>query len=240
MKSVRFRFAGAISSIAYLSSILLSSDSAIAAAKPWRILPKLPSRGAPGTNGSGASRPSCLESAKPMVVLASTSSNWGETIDAHPTFWFYQPYQGVAVQLDLRDENTQSVVFSSTYKVKGDAGIAKLTLPETAPTLEVDKLYRWQVSFVCDAKSQQAYIAKGVIVRRKLSDSLNYKLQRAKPEERASIFAEQGLWYNALNELADLRQKKPKNADVQANWRILLSDPEVQLDNWIDEPLIAQ
>ncbi|NJM45905.1 MAG: DUF928 domain-containing protein [Alkalinema sp. RU_4_3] len=240
MKSVRFRVAGAISSIAYLSSIFLSSQGAIAAAKPWRILPKLPSRGAPGTNGSGASRPSCPSGPKPMVVLASTSSNWGETIDAHPTFWFYQPYQGVAVQLDLRDENTQSVVFSSTYKVKGDAGIAKLTLPETAPTLEVDKLYRWQVSFVCDANSQQAYIAKGVIVRRKLSASLNCKLQRAKPEERASIFAQQGLWYNVLNEMATLRRLKPKDPDVQANWRILLTDPEIQLDNWVSEPLIEQ
>jgi hypothetical protein len=238
MKSVRFRFAGAISSIAYLSSIFLSSHSAIAASKPWRILPKLPSRGAPGTNGSGASRPGCLEGAKPMVVLASTSSNWGETIDAHPTFWFYQPYQGVAVQLDLRDENTQSVVFSKTYQVKGNAGIAKLTLPETAPNLEVDKLYRWQVNFICNPKTQQAYVSRGVIVRRALDDRLSCQLQRAKPEERASIFAEQGLWYNVLNEMATLRRLKPKDPDVQANWRILLTDPEIQLDNWVSEPLI--
>jgi hypothetical protein len=218
-------------------SLMLTSEAAIAAPKSWKLRFKPPNRGAPGTNGSGASRPSCPASQKPFAVMASISSNFGETIDPQPIFRVYQPYRAVAIEFKLLDE-TETVIFSHAYKPKGDAGIVKLVMPSTAPALVVGKFYRWQVNFVCNPKTKQSYFAEGTIVRRDLDNKLKLQLRRAKSEERAVIFAEQGLWYNALHEMAVLRQLKPKDAEVQANWKELLTHPDVGLDVWVNEPLL--
>jgi hypothetical protein len=211
------------------------APSAIAAPR-WRFKP--PNRGAPGTNGSGASRPSCPVMAKFPVILASTTSNWGETIDAKPTFWFYQPYEGVSIELSLTDEETQKTVFSQQYVPKKGTGMRSLEYPKTAPELAVDKVYRWQVNFVCDAKTNQSFGLNGAIVRRKVSNPLKCQLKRAKPEDRVALLAEQGLWYNTVNELIALRRKQPKDPVILENWQNLMKDAEVQLENWMNEPFL--
>jgi hypothetical protein len=211
---------------------LVVAPSAIAASR-WRFKP--PNRGAPGTNGSGASRPGCPVMAKLPVILASTTSNWGETIDAKPTFWFYQPYEGVSIELSLRDEEAQKTVFSQQYAPKKGTGMRMLEYPKTAPELAV---YRWQVNFVCDAKTNQSFGLNGAIVRRKISNPLKCQLKRAKPEDRVALLAEQGLWYNTVNELITLRRKQPKDPVILENWQNLMKDTEVQLENWMNEPFL--
>ncbi len=216
---------------------LLLPQSTIAAT-PWRVIYRPPNRGAPSTTGTGGSRPGCPAMAKPIAAIAPLKSNWGETIAARPTLWFYQPYQGDAIELNLLDETTQTTAFKQIYKSNKSPGIIPLKIPETAPALKINQLYRWQINFICNGKTQQAYNVSGTIVRRDVSQNLNYKLKLAKPENRITLLADQGLWFDTVNEMALMMRSAPKNPIVRQNWRSLLSQPEVKLDNWKDEPLI--
>jgi hypothetical protein len=212
--------------------ILWESPAAIAATRRWKPRYKAPNRGAPGTNGSGASRPGCPATAQPFVVFAPTVSNWGETIDARPIFWIYQPYAGVAIQLELQDEETQTTVFSQTYASPAGSGIVQLALPTAAPELKVAQVYRWRINFICDAQTQQSYLSEGTIVRRKLDHVLKCRILMATPENRITMFAEQGLWFNALHELARLRQQNPGDRVLLETWQEFLNHEDVQLGNW--------
>jgi hypothetical protein len=217
---------------------LLLPQSAIAASPNWRVLYRPPNRGAPGTSGTGGSRPGCPEMVKPIAAIAPLKSNWGETISPRPTLWFYQPYQGDAIELNLIDETTQTSVFKQIYKSNSKPGIIPLKIPETAPALKINQIYRWQINFICNGKTPQSYDVSGMIVRREMSQSLNCRLKRAKPENRISLLAAQGLWFDTVNEMALMMRSLPKDGVVQQNWRSLLSQSEVKLDNWKDEPLI--
>ncbi len=217
---------------------LLFPESTIAASPNWRVLYRPPNRGAPGTTGTGGSRPGCPAMTKPIAAIAPLKSNWGETIAARPTLWFYQPYQGEAIELSLIDETTQTAAFKQRYKSNNKSGIIPLKIPETASALKINQIYRWQINFICNGKTQQAYSVAGTIVRRDVSQNLNYRLKQAKPENRITILANQGLWFDTVNEMALMMRSAPKDPIVRNNWRSLLSQPEVKLDHWKDEPLM--
>jgi hypothetical protein len=215
-----------------ISQMLWETPAAIAAPRSWKPRYKAPNRGAPGTNGSGASRPGCPVAAQPFVVFAPTVSHWGETIDARPNFWIYQPYAGVSIQLELQDEETQTIVFSQTYASPAGKGMVQLALPTTAPELKVDQPYRWRVNFICNTQAQQSYLSEGTIVRRKLDHALKCRILMATPENRITMLAEQGLWFNALHELARLRQQNPRDRVLLETWQEFLQHEDVQLGNW--------
>ena len=222
--------------LAIALNVILTPQGAIAA--PWKVTYRPPNRGAPGSNGAGASRPACRVMPKPVAALAPIESNWGETLEGHPSLWFYQPYQGVSVQLTLVEEQSQMVIFAQNYASNQGSGITKLEIPETAPELEIDKLYRWKIEFVCNARTQQQYAVSGVIVRRAISDKLKCQINHATPEERITLLAEKGLWYDTVNELATLRRSHPDDPIALETWQQLLSQPEVKLERWKNEPLI--
>ncbi len=217
---------------------LLLPPSTIAASPNWRVIYRPPNRGAPGTDGTGGSRPGCPTMVKPIAAIAPLKSNWGETISARPTLWFYQPYQGDSTELKLIDEETQTVALKQIYQPKNKPGITALKISETSPELKIDRFYRWQVTLICNNKTQQGYSVSGTIVRREMTQDLNYRLKRAKPENRITILANRGLWFDTVNELALMVRSAPKDTVVRENWRSLLSQPEVKLENWKDEPLI--
>jgi hypothetical protein len=236
MNSLQWLLKPTLLTIALLS--LLFPQSTIAASPNWRVIYRPPNRGAPGTSGTGGSRPGCPTMAKPIAAIAPLKSNWGETISARPTLWFYQPYQGDAIEMQFIDETTQTVAFKQKYKSNNAAGIVPLKIAETSPELKPNQIYRWQINFICNGKTQQSYGVSGTIVRREVSQNLSYKLKQAKPENRISLLAAQGLWFDTVNEMALMMRSAPKDLNVRQNWRSLLSQPEVKLDQWKDEPLL--
>ncbi len=235
MNSLQLLLKPILLTIAFLS--LQYPQSTIAAA-PWRVIYRPPNRGAPSTTGTGGSRPGCPEMVKPIAAMAPLKSNWGETIADRPTLWFYQPYQGDSIELSFIDETTQTATFKQIYPSNSSPGIIPLKIPTTAPALKINQIYRWQINFICNSKTQQAYSVSGTIVRREVSQNLNYRLKRAKPENRITILANQGLWFDTVNEMALMMRSVPKDPIVRQNWRSLLSQPDVKLDNWKDEPLV--
>lgn len=197
-----------------------------------------PNLGAPGDTRDAGGRPFCQTPERPLMALSPSQTNWGETIDAHPTFWLYIPEMPGSIALVLTDEQTQAEVFRTQFDDVPQGGMVRLPLPETAPPLEVDRLYRWQLQFVCNESADARFQVNGVIVRRSPPPSFLADLETASPRQRVQLFAAHGLWYNALTELADLRLAEPENDQYQRDWADLLSHPSVALDDLIAEPLL--
>jgi hypothetical protein len=148
-----------------------------------------------------------------------------KTASDHPTFWFYMPYapkSGRSVEFVLIDQN-EADVFSTTIKLTTTPGIMGIRVPEKIPPLQVGQQYRWVFSVICDPNNRSGDVTvNGWIQREELPAAVQAQLQQAKlPNQRFALYAQAGLWYEALTTLATLRLTNPKNSAVQ-NWQPVL------------------
>jgi hypothetical protein len=191
--------------------------------------------GAPGKRKDTGSRPLCPAFKKPFTAFIP-ANNLGETVSKHPTFWLYVPYQSVSVELILKDEKTKDTVYTTKFQVKNGQGIVSFRMPENAPSLELNKQYRWRFDLFCNPTSESDFLSvNGVVQRVPMPSGLENSLKKASPLERINLYGKNGLWYETFKELAELRRSKPQDAKIAAEWASLLNDPSVQLKEMVPE-----
>ncbi|PSB21145.1 hypothetical protein C7B65_04180 [Phormidesmis priestleyi ULC007] len=211
--------------------------------------PKTSNRGAPsGRRKGGATHGICPTplSAIPLTALVPASPTppdqpMGATLSDHPTFWFYVPYSARLqrpIEFVLIDEQ-ENDVYTRTFLTTDIAkpGVISLSLPKTVPALQVGQSYRWVLSVICDRGNRSGDITiNGWIQRVQPDATLTTQLKQATtPEQRLSLYADHGLWYDTLTTLAELRRQRPTDLAVTANWDTLLQS--VELETIAPEPL---
>jgi Domain of Unknown Function (DUF928) len=206
-------------------------------ASAQKFVPK--NRGLPGRREGGGTRGACLNS-KGNLTAVMPMSNSGLTTSSHPTFsWYVPETQATMAEFILLDRNDQEV-YQTTFQITGKAGIMSLTLPNTTtmPTLKADQQYRWKFAIACDnSDASNDMMTEGWIERVNLSSELQAKLSGKSPTEKASLYASEGIWYDALQILADLRRSQPTSA-TQGAWQNLLQS--VELNSLITEPVLPK
>ena len=192
-----------------------------------------PNDGAPGDREDAGSRPFCPQSDTSFTALVPLT-NLGFTAEEYPTFWLYVPYPSGAVEFILKDENTKDTVFQTQFQITDGPGIVGFHMPNTAPPLEIGKKYRWTFDFLCHLSTQSDVLSvNGVVLRAPLTSKLQHQLAISSPQQRVALFAQHGLWYETLTELAQLRLANPQDEELAATWSLLLQGP------WVGLPEIA-
>lgn len=194
-----------------------------------------PNRGAPGRTADGGSR-RCSEA----IAVQPSETRWGETTKTHPTFWLYVAGAADSVKLTLADEYSKEQIYQTTFTPTVRSGIGRYTLPFTAPSLAVDTAYRWTMSLTCPSADGESVVT-GVIVRRAMSEGVKAEFDDATPRDRVVLLAADGLWYDALNELAELRLANSSNAILANDWTRLLqyAKPEDVETDILKQPLMG-
>src|ERR671932_165155 len=220
--------------------------------------PPPPDQGAPGGRSRGGSgRGSCqnYQSLTPLVPVTKGTTKefvWGLTVSEHPTFWFDIPERlnaQVPVEFVLQD-TADNVVYKQKLTVpETSAGIVKFSVPSTAPSLEVGKRYNWTYSIYCDPESPSSAVSvRGSVQRVALDSTLDSQLKAAKtPLERAALYANKGIWYEAITTLGEqLSGSQSKDSamvptsrsseGIAAAWANLLQ--QVNLGNSASDPIV--
>lgn len=172
-----------------------------------------------------------------LVTLLIPSQDYiGQTISSHPTFSWYlsQPVE-VPMQFTLV-EDKRGGGGKTIWEKKIDSaqqGIIHVEIPKDRPELVPGKTYRWTVTLVCNSVQPSAnrylisYIERVPItaaLEQKLSarglnrNSLPKTIPSGSALEmraRASLYAESGLWYDAVAALAAASKQHPKDSLVQ-------------------------
>lgn len=173
--------------------------------------------------GSG-SRTSCPAVDKPLTALVPSQVNY--TLSGHPTFWFYVPYDSDPpreVEFVLLDE-AEEQVYKTVVTIADTPGIVSFRLPESVPPLEIGKKYLWQFSYRCNPRirAEDDYV-QGMVQRVAGDSAVISQLEAATtPMQRVELYAANGLWYETLTALAELRRDRPGDADIAAEWKELL------------------
>lgn len=177
----------------------------------------------------------------PLVALVPSSSlgNYGLTLDGYPSFYIHMPaVPGARLEFILLDELGDRI-YETGYLVGDQEATFSIDLPRNAnlPPLEVGLSYNWQVRLKLNPNSIVTdYIVQGQIERFEPEASLMKDLEGASPEEKVVLYAQAGLWYDALHTLAELRRANPNDPLLANEWAQLLRS--VGLDDIADQPLI--
>jgi hypothetical protein len=192
----------------------------------WQPPPMPPNLGDPAGRGQGGgSRGPCRKYDKVSALLPA--SQWGLTTLEYPTVWLNLP-KGMAAQVPVEfvlENNQGKVLFKEIADAaQTPAGINPFPLPTRAPALQVNQQYRWSIAIYCDAEApDKPVVIRGKIGRSALSSLAETRLSQSLDAiDRASIYAEQGFWYDALTTLGMERRSAGGRA-VAIAWKDLLN-----------------
>lgn len=219
-----------------LLSVLLLGGGLAPIAQAQEYVP--PDRGAPGRREGGGTRGNCLRGNPPLIALVPVT-NFGTTLKAQPTFYWHVPTTTTPLAEFVLLDADDNEVYRTTFDLNGNSGIIELALEDQAdaPTLEVGQDYHWYFSLICDPGDRSGDIfAEGWIQRIAAPASLTSRLAATPENDRATVYAEAGIWYDALSSLAALRQTQPRNPTISTQWATLLRS--VGLDTIAEQPFL--
>ena len=224
--------------LSYTFLLLLSGFNVRSLAETSTFRP--PSDGAPGRREDAGSRPGCPAPIGSFSALIP-ATNFGKTATEKPTFWLYIPYPSGSVELILEDEISKEQIYKTTFQANKGPGIINYRLPETAPSLEIGKKYRWRFFFFCNAANQADFLSvNGVIVRDTLPSEVQSQLENvSSPLDRANLYGTHGFWYDMVTELATLHRTQPNDPEIATTWTNLLEHPTVRLKEMLSVPVVS-
>jgi hypothetical protein len=195
-----------------------------------------PSGAAPKTTTGAATRDSsCLiDSSRTDQKFSQTlpilpKSNYGLTFSERPAFPIFKTKTSAKqVFLSLESEDGENV-YQNFLPLTTEVGFITINFPQDAPNLVINKKYKWTMAFICGKmlKPDSPSIS-GWIQQVPKSQSLSAKLKSASPVDRIAVYGENGIWYDMINELNQLKKQNPSNQTLSSAWDKLIKDHVVQ------------
>ena len=178
-----------------------------------------------GERGGGASRGNCPVSDRPLTALVP-KINLGLTTESHPTFWFYIPDEMASVdeaKFTLLDDENNPIIYELSIELSETSGFVSVSLPDTATPLEVDRKYHWFFDLQCDEdEPSKNPTVDGWIQRVEPNPTLASELEETPDTEDYVIYANHGIWFDALTGLIQQYRTQAENPILEADWLALL------------------
>ncbi|MEA3187844.1 MAG: hypothetical protein QOD99_1674 [Chthoniobacter sp.] len=188
---------------------------------PSKLLYKPPSgAGNIPTRVSGGARGSSTDAS----LLALVPDHAALTTQAQPSlFWFQSKAAKAKIEMTLIEPKKAKPLLALTSEQANKAGIHRVKLANYKVELRSDVSYEWVVAIVPDAENRSKdVIAKGVIKRIKTPPELADKIEHAGDVDRAAIYAQAGIWYDALEAISNAIDASPDDASLRAQRASLL------------------
>ena len=181
----------------------------------------------------------CLIALVPDLQVAT--SPVPQTISERPTIYFLSPKIDSQASFVLSEDNGSSMpskrIYRKNFSLKNEAGVIAFKLPDDAPILEVGKTYKLRFDI-----NDSLYASKtvyGYIRRVSPSQKLVAQLDKiSKPIDRAVLFAQESIWFEAVQALAEAQLTVPKNTEVIEEWTSLLKS--ANLDSVLRYSFVTQ
>jgi hypothetical protein len=187
---------------------------------------------------------SCGNSTNEQLVALLPPTQPAQTVAEYPTIFVSLPQTSakeakfLLVEDNVEDDKDK-VLYSTTVTLASISGIVSVSLPAngTLPPLEVGKTYHWYFFVICNPQEEDDEpVASGEIQRVEPSPNLVARLKTASPRDRAALYAEAGVWYDAIDSIAQLRRSSPNDRAIAADWAELLKS--VGLNTISQKPLL--
>jgi hypothetical protein len=147
------------------------------------------------------------------------------TTKAQPSLYWYQSKAArTHCEVTLTQPKKAKPLLDLQSSGASSAGIHAVKLSDFKVKLAPNVVYRWSVAIIVDPKNRsQDILANGVIEYQKPTAELAAKLAAVADSDRAAIYAEAGIWYDALDSLSTRIAQNPDNRELQDQRAKLLS-----------------
>ena len=186
-----------------------------------------PMRGAPVARIGGGTR-GIGDTTLELAVLAPDHT--GLTTKEQPTLYWYVS-EPVPARLEVTVINDDAIdpALEEVVATPGHAGFQKIDLAKSGTRLEPGLEYRWFVSVVADpGQRSNDIVASGTIKRITPEGTLKSRIAGADERALVGIYAEEGVWYDAIDGLSRMIEKSPDNADLREQRAVLLEQVGLQ------------
>jgi hypothetical protein len=182
--------------------------------KPPADAGKIPTRVSGGARGEGID----------TSLFALVPDHVAVTTKAQPSlFWFQSKSAKAKLELTLVEPKKSKPLLSLTTPQADQAGIRHVKLVKHKVELQPDVVYEWMVAIVPDPENRSKdVVAKGVIKRIKTPDDVANRIAGASETEQAAIYAQNGIWYDALEAITNAIEAQPDNAALREQRASLL------------------
>jgi len=195
--------------------------------------------GGPPTQPGRPVRGGCASISQLGLTALVPTNKIGRTVFDYPTFFFYlPPTEAESAEFILKDQSGKQI-YKQDLTISNLSGVIGVSIPtnKNVPPLEVGKSYTWNFTVICDAQDRSAdQIESGTVRRVEISADIRRQLDQADPRQKTVIYAENGIWQDALSTLAAARRDQPNDTTFKADWESLLDS--VKLGEIAKEPIV--
>lgn len=216
MKPIRSKICCSVAALIFATPMwVLAADSG----GPVYIPPK---RGAPGGRVGGGTR-GIQREVFVLSVLAPDHS--GLTISEQPSlYWFISNPTSLPVELTVMDPEGVQPLLETRLPSPVQAGVHRFRLADHNIHLKPGAAYRWFVTVVPDSdRRSKDILAGGAIERVDVPGDLKTKLATANKSQLFSLYAEAGLWYDAIATISEMIEAAPQNQELRKQRAALLA-----------------
>ena len=174
--------------------------------------------------------PICLIGLVPDLEVANAPVPL--TISERPTIYFLIPKVDGNVSFTLAEEDLKlengKRIYKTTFYLTSKAGLIAFKIPDHVQSLKIGKNYSWE--FTRDSTKEDSGFLKVIGSMRRVLPNQNLVTQLKKaslPIDRAALFAQEGIWYETVQTLAEALQANPKKAEIVNEWNELLKSAKL-------------
>lgn len=233
-----------VSSTLISASFVFSAVTAQAQSRRVRYVP--PSNlDAPVVSGAGITRSGGCEESKCFIALIPELEVDKKpaplTISERPTIYFLVPKIGLgSAKFTIKESHEkleeQKLVYKAQLVVPENSGIMSFTLPQDGPALKANKNYTWDIylsgsdDFSATIRGSVRHIKPDLQLAKRLTTGM-------KPIERATLLAQEGIWFDSVQALVEAQQSSPKDLVIKSEWNELLNS--VKLDKALGKAFVG-
>lgn len=171
---------------------------------------KPPLRGSPGGRVGGGTR-GIRDELFTLFLLAP--DHVGLTVQEQPTlYWYLSKLTHYPIEVTIIEDQAIYPILEKRISPPVQPGIQRVRLTDYDVRLSPHVEYWWFVAVVPDPDHRSKDILAGGLIKRiEISESLQAKLAQADREENLQIYAEAGVWYDAMMAISDLIEAIPND-----------------------------
>jgi hypothetical protein len=187
-----------------------------------------PLRGAPASRIGGAHRGA---EGDDWTLLVLAPEHTGLTTSEQPVlYWYTSKDIDQPVEFTLIERGAIDPLFERRIPGPLGAGVQRVALADLGLSLRPETEYQWFVSVVTDPTQRSQDYAAGATIRRVAVDpQVRTRLQSTTAEQRAFVYAEAGLWYDAIDALSQQVDEAPSNETARGQRRALVEQVGLQM-----------
>jgi Domain of Unknown Function (DUF928) len=206
----------------WVVALTLATPLCVLAADGGGVVYTPPKRGAPGGRVGGGTR-GIQREVFVLSVLAPDHS--GLTISEQPSlYWFISGPTSLPVELTVMDPEGVQPILETRLPAPVKAGVHRVRLADHNIRLKPGAAYRWFVTIVPDSdRRSKDILAGGAIERVDVPGDLKTKLTTANKSQLFSLYAEAGLWYDAVAAISEMIEAAPQDQALRKQRAALLT-----------------